>query len=114
MITDKLAGLETLTGLPVEENDYGGDEQEYVVWDVADERGGLFGNDRAQMLETNLQMRVRLQKETDYYPIKEQIQKYLEEEGFYGISFENNCEKESGNIFRYLIFEFNYAELKGE
>lgn len=114
MITDKLAELEELTGLPVEENDYGGDDEEYIVWDVADERGGLYGDNRAQTLETNLQMRVRLHKNTDYYPIKEKILGHLENEGFYGISFDNYCEKEDGYIFRYLIFEFNFTELKGE
>lgn len=114
MITDKLAELEELTGLPVEENDYGGTEEEYIVWDIADERGGLFGDDSPQMIESNIQMRVRLRKQTDYYPIKERIREYLEAEGFYGISFENYCEKEDGYLFRYLIFEFDSTELKGE
>lgn len=114
MITDKLAALEDLTGLPVEENDYGGDEEEYIVWDIADEHGSLYGDDRAQMIESSLQMRVRLRKQTDYYPVKEQIREYLEAEDFYDVSFENYCEKEDGYIFRYLVFEFNYTEMKGE
>lgn len=114
MITDLLDGLTRETGLEIEENDYGGDEEEYIVYDFSDERGGLFGDDRALTVESTIQLRVRLLKETDYYEIKGAIWDYLEENGFYDLSFDNYCEKEDGKVFRYLIFECSYVEQKGE
>lgn len=114
MITDLLDGLTVATGLEIEENDYGGDEQEYIVYDYTDSRGGLFGDDWAQTVETTIQLRVRLHKETDYYELKETIWDYLEEYDFYDLSFDNYCEKEDGDVFRYLIFECSYTEQRGE
>lgn len=114
MITDLLDGLSIATGLEIEENDYGGDAEEYIVYDFSDERGGLFGDDRAQTVETSIQLRVRLFKETDYYETKGKIWDYLEEYDFYNLSFDNYCLKEDGKVFRYLVFECSYVEQRGE
>ncbi len=113
-INAKMIGLEAVTGLPVEEGDYGGDAKEYIVYDYADQRGGLFGDDRAVTIESEMQIRVVLKKQTEYDDIKDNIWEYLEDQDFDDISFESYCQRETDGMYRYLIFDCSYTEQRGE
>ena len=112
-----MLGLEEVTGLTVEEDSYTGKDAEYIVFNYADERGELFGDDTAVLETASMIINVTLTKyrrgasETNYQGLKKEIRAYLEEHDAYDITSSVFSEKLSDkDEVRHLVFECKFTK----
>lgn len=116
-----MLGLEAVTDLEVEEDSYTGDNHEYIVFNYADVRGEVFGDD-VELLETaNMIINVSLIKtmngaaETNYHTIRRAIKAYLQSNDAYDISYSVFTEKLSDqDEIRHLVFECKFTKEEEE
>lgn len=99
--------LEEITSLPVEEDEYEGTAQEYIIFNYADESSIEFGNDIPLINEADMTVKAVLNKSTNYFQIKDKIWEYLISCEAYDINFMTYLESITGNKKkRNLIFDF--------
>jgi hypothetical protein len=116
-----MLGLEDVTGLEVEEDSYTGKADEYIVFNYADVRGSVFGDDE-ELLETasmiinvNLIKCKRGAEETNYHAIRRAIKSYLQKHDAYDISYSVYSEKTSDqDEIRHLVFECKFTKEEEE
>ena len=110
-INKKMLDMSAVINLPVEEDDYEGPDSEFVVFTYADERAGMYGDDKPLLQTATMTVKAVLNKSTDYFEIKDKIWKYILGIGGYGVSYQSYIERVSNNKkVRNLIFDFNIDE----
>lgn len=110
-INAKLLELEDLTGLEVEEDDYSGDKDEYIVFTYADERYTEYGDDIPIAETADVMLKCVLKKSRNYFAMKEDIKKFLVEAGAYQITSNSYCEVTADKkVYRNLIIEFKMTQ----
>lgn len=72
-----MLGLEAVTGLEVEEDLYEGKNEEHITFTYADEHYDEFGDNKPIAEQCDMQIKVVLLKDTDYFDLKENIKLYL-------------------------------------
>lgn len=116
-INSIMLGLEKVTGLEVEEDSYTGLADEYIVFNYADVRGVLFG-DNVTLIETaSMIINVTLIKkktgkaETNYQGIAADVARYLAENDALDVSYSVFSEKLSDeDEVRHLVFECKFTK----
>ena len=112
-----MLGLADVTGLEVEEDSYTGNASEYIIFNYADERGELFGNDTMLTETASMIINITLIKykrdsdETDYQSIKKAVRDYLLSNDAYDVSSSVYTEKLSDyDEARHLVFECKFTK----
>lgn len=72
-----MLGLESVTGMSVEEDYSEEHTSEWITFTYADERYDEFGDNKPIAETADIQIKVTLLKTTDYLKLKEKIKKYL-------------------------------------
>lgn len=100
--------LKNVTGLDVAPDKYHGNNEEYITFNYADERGELFAEDDVLYDIASMQVHVFLKESANYLAMKKKVKDYLESIDAYGTSvttiFEDDTRK------RHMIFEFDYSK----
>ncbi len=116
-INSIMLGLEGVTGLEVEEDSYTGDKDEYIVFDYADVRGELFGDNESIIETASMIINITLIKrkpgksETNYHGIAVNVARYLAEYDASGISYGVFSEKLTDqDEVRHLVFECKFTK----
>ena len=116
-INSIMLGLEGVTGLEVEEDSYTGTEDEYIVFDYADVRGELFGDNETLIETASMIINITLIKrkpgknETNYQGLAVDVARYLAENDAIGVSYSVFSEKLSDeDEVRHLVFECKFTK----
>lgn len=106
-VNKTMLALADITNLPVEEDEYEGTAEEYIIFNYADEKSIRHGNDIPLINEADMTVKAVLKKSTNYFQTKDKIWEYLIECGAYDITFQTYLESITGNKKkRNLIFDF--------
>lgn len=104
------------TGLPVEQDEYSGQENKYITFTYSDERPILHGDNRPIGDEVYLNIQLITPKDFNYMVFKHQIRNLLENADFSVASISSNL----GDVYsgtekmRQTIFEVKYMESRQE
>lgn len=71
------------TGLPVEQDEYEGEEDKYIVFSYANESPALSGDDMTLVEQGDIHIQLVAPKKFNYFPMKKKIVELLEGAGFY-------------------------------
>jgi len=111
-LNELLIKLLSVTGLPVEQDEYDGDGDKYIVFIYEDEKPETYGDDEVTADTVYLQIQLITPKEFDYFSLKKQIRSLLEEADFIVTSIQSFL----GDIYqgtekvRQTIFQVKYTE----
>ena len=116
-INSIMLGLEEVTGFEVEEDSYTGTDDEYIVFDYADVRGELFGDNETLIETASMIINITLIKrkpgknETNYQGIAVNVAHYLVENDAFDVSYSVFSEKLSDeDEVRHLVFECKFTK----
>lgn len=104
------------TGLPVEQDEYSGKENKYILFVYADETPVQFGNDTVLADTAFLQIQLYTPKEFNYFALKKQIRNLLEGADFLVQSTRSflGDEYTGTEKIRHTVFEASYTAHRSE
>ena len=111
-LNELLKKLLSATGLPVEQDEYDGKEQKYILFIYEDEHPETFGDNQVLSDTVNLQIQLITPKNYNYFKLKKQIRDLLEGADFVVSSIRSFL----GDIYqgtdktRQTVFEVEYSE----
>lgn len=70
-------------GVPVEQDEYEGNKDTYCVFIYEDERPCFFGDNEVQNDITYIRLTLYIPKNKNYFTLKKEITKFLEQRGFF-------------------------------
>lgn len=95
--------------IPIEQDLYEGEESKYIVWTIADERGGSYADDIPEVDIISIQISMYLPCSENYIHEKKQIKEALYKRGFTYPKVRSFYEKETK--LRHLVFECEYSQM---
>lgn len=111
-LNGKIKDIEKSLNIPIEENEYQGKKNTYMVFSYDDERPIFRADNEPYADMADITFQLILPKNTDYMKLKHQIRDELEQRGFTVTSIRaflgsaiNGTDK-----IRRIIFETNYME----
>ncbi len=113
-IRERVMVLGKALGYPVEQDEYEGIGERYIVYTYEDERGSLWGDDREVAVTTWVQVSLFIPKTDDYDADKRKMKRILEAEGFQVESVQVWVEHLSGRKVRRITFSVNITEAREE
>ena len=81
-VNPKLKALEKVTGYPVEQDEYEGTSDRYIVFTYEDERAALRGDNRETARTAYLMVCLFVPKSHDYFEDKDKLEAELVRQGF--------------------------------
>lgn len=81
-VNSKLKTLEKITGFPVEQDEYEGSSDKYIVFTYEDERASLRADNEEQAETAYLMVSLFVPKDYDYFEDKKNIKAELVQQGF--------------------------------
>lgn len=93
-------------GFPYEPDVYSGDEEQYFVYNYADERGSLYADNMPESVIASVQIHFFLPAEENFIKLKNQIRRALLQQGF---TFPEVTVLTEGRK-RHIIFECDIEE----
>ena len=108
--------LKTATGLPVDQDEYDGTSDKYIVFTYINERGEVYADNKPVVDGCYLQIQLITPKSYNYFNKKKLIRDALEENDFTVESIQTFL----GDVYtgtekiRKTIFEVHYAEAREE
>lgn len=81
-LNEKIIKLLETTGLPVEQDEYTGEDKKYIVFTYEDEGPAEWGDDRPIADTAYIQIQLITPKNYNYFYMKEKIRDLLEEADF--------------------------------
>ncbi len=111
-LNELLKTLLATTGLPVEQDEYDGKEQKYIIFMYEDEHPEIIGDNQVLSDTANIQVQLITPKNFNYFKLKKQIRDLLEGADFIVSSTHSFL----GDIYqgtektRQTVFEIEYNE----
>lgn len=111
-LNEMLKNLLSRTGLPVEQDEYIGPEEIYIIFVYEDERPEAHADNRPTADTAWLQVQLITPKNYNYFSLKKKIRDLLEEAGFFVTSTRSFL----GDVYhgtektRQTVFEVTYTE----
>lgn len=111
-MNERIMGLRGVTGYPVEQDEYEGGGDRYIVFSYEDERGAFWVDDEEQATAVNLQVSLFVPKGHDYFADKRKIKEYLRGQGFQVGSIQTWLEKDGAKRIRRVTFSVSATEME--
>lgn len=114
--SEKVINLLGATGLPVEQDEYEGKENKYIIFIFEDETPAAHADNRVTADTVYIQVQLITPKNYNYYPLKKQIRNLLEDADFFVTSIGSFL----GDVYhgtektRQTVFYANYTEQRKE
>lgn len=111
-LNELLIKLLSATGLPVDQDEYDGDSDKYIVFIYEDEKPEAYGDDEVIADTAYLQIQLITPKDFNYFSLKKQIRSLLEDADFNVTSIQSFL----GDVYqgtekvRQTIFQVKYTE----
>lgn len=111
-LNEILKRLLSVTELPVEQDEYDGNEEKYIIFVYEDESPEMYGDNEVVADTVYLQIQLITPKNFNYFMLKKQIRNLLEEADFSVTSIRSYL----GNVaqgtekIRQTIFQVEYTE----
>ena len=115
-LNEKIIHILTETGLPVEQDEYEGKENKYIIFTYEDEKPTEYADNKAYADTVYLQIQLITPKNFNYMKLKRKIRDLLEEADFSVTSIRSFL----GSIYvgtekiRQTVFEVEYTESRQE
>lgn len=107
-INQKIIDTLSTLGLPVKESIYTGNEEKWIVFNYADDRGDAYANDAPTVEVVTMHIHLYVPLVFNYPKMKKDIRSLLFEAGFSYATV--STEIETDTRLRHLIFECEYVE----
>ena len=111
-LNELLKKLLSATGLPVEQDEYDGDDEKYIIFIYEDEKPEAYGDNKVTADTVYLQLQLITPKKLNYFSLKKKIRNLLEAADFSVKSIHSFL----GDIYqgtekvRQTIFQVEYTE----
>lgn len=106
----------SFTGLEIEQDEYTGDEDKYIIFTYEDEKPELFSDNNVTEDTAYIQIQLITPKDFDYKALKDKIRNALEAADFFVTSIHSFL----GSVYvgtektRQTVFEINYTAFRTE
>ncbi len=77
-LSERLITLLAETGLPVDQDEYEGEDEKYIIFTFADETPGVYADNRPTVDIVYIQVQLVTPKGFNYYELKKKIRNLLE------------------------------------
>ena len=111
-LNEKIISLLGSTGMPVEQDEYIGEEKKYIVFIYEDEEPAAYGDNKPSADTAYIQIQLITPKNFNYFELKDKIRDLLEEADFSVTSIRSRL----GDVYfgtekiRQTIFQVEYTE----
>lgn len=111
-LNKKILEMEECLNIPIEENEYMGKKDTYMVFSYDDERPALRADDKPYADRADLTFQLIMPRNVDYMQLKHEIRDKLEQNGFTVTSIRTvlGAAMNGTERIRRIIFETNYTE----
>lgn len=115
-LNEKLNALLGKTGLEIEQDEYTGKKDQYIIYTYENERPGSFGDNSPTSDTAYVQIQLITPKNFNYFELKTKIRNLLEDADFLVLSTRSFL----GSVYtgtekiRQTVFEVSYTEMRME